>query len=464
MTAIGRSLRAVATAAVLLAAPLPLRAQGAPSPQEQEAYSIGMQAFIYGYPMIVAEKSHLGMTTTTTVDGIRFKAPQGVWAHATELAGPEMEDIQSTNNDTIYSWIWADLGKEPYVFVKPETGDRFYTTQFIDAFTNNFHYISLRTDGPAEKTVALVGPGWSGKLPAGIDRIEAPTNTVFVILRLGVDGKEDLPNIAALQARSNFKPLSNFLAGTEPGPAPPPRTPVYDGPLADFEWIGDLLAASRPPDSEAGLMGMFARIGLGPDHGFLEETLSENQKAGLARAATDGLAAIEAAATDIGREVNGWQLPPVSDKFFGTDYMLRAVIAWQSVFQNTPAEAYYPALFSDAAAAQLDGSSGSYVLRFEGDALPPVGAFWSVTLYDLERRLMVENPIDRYSIGDRTKGLVHGKDGSLEIHIQADDPGGERSANWLPAPKAPFYLLMRAYLPQPAMLDGRYELPPLRRE
>ena len=440
----------------------PALAEDDMSRQAIDAYSIGVQAYIYGFPMIAAERARLGMTAVTEVDGVSGKAPQGIWGHGTQLAGPEMKDIQSTNNDTVYSWIWLDLEAEPYIFVKPETGERFYTTQFVDAFTNNFAYISTRTDGPAEKTVALVGPGWSGALPTGIERIEAPTDQVFVILRYGVSGDEDMPNIAALQAQSALKPLSHWRAGTEPEAGPPSQPPDYDGPLAAFEWIGDLLAENRPPANEAGLIGTFARIGLSPDHGFDASGLSEAEKAALGRAAEDGLAVIEAAVTDIGREVNGWQLPPVSDEFFGNDYMLRAVIGWQSVFQNTPAEAYYPALFNDADGVPLDGAEGRYVLRFEGDNLPPVDAFWSITLYDLENRLMVENEIKRYSIGDRTPGLVYDEDGSLEIMIQAEDPGGDASANWLPAPSAPFYLLMRAYLPQQAMLDGSYALPPVR--
>lgn len=351
-------------------------AQDAPSAQEQEAYAIGLQAYVYGFPMIVNETARTGMTATMEIDGVRFKAPRGVWAHATELAGPEMEDIQSTNNDTIYSWIWGDLSDEPYVYVKPDTGERFYTTQLIDGFTNNFAYVSQRTHGNGEQTIALVGPGWTGKLPAGIEVIKAPTNTFFAILRLAVDGETDMPNIRELQAASSFVPLSHYLAGTTPEIPEMEALPTYDGPLAAFEQIGDLLALSPPPAHEAGLKGMFTRIGLSPEYGFVADSLSEDQKSGLARAAVDGLAAIEAAAANIGREVNGWQLPPVADEFFGTDYMLRAVIAWQSVYQNTPIEAYYPALFTDADGDALDGSSGSYVLRFGEGGLPPVDAFW----------------------------------------------------------------------------------------
>ncbi|WP_278246417.1 DUF1214 domain-containing protein [Cognatiyoonia sediminum] len=143
--------------------------------------------------------------------------------------------------------------------------------------------------------------------------------------------------------------------------------------------------------------------------------------------------------------------------------MLRAVIAWQSIFQQTPIEAYYPALYVDSDGKKLDGSKGSYTLRFEADNLPPVDAFWSISLYDLAKRLMVPNKISRYSIGDRTSGIAYDPDGSLEIHIQTDDPGGDQSSNWLPAPNEPFYLMFRAYQPQSKIISGRYEFPPVNR-
>lgn len=374
-----------------------------------------------------------------------------------------MEDIQSTNNDTIYSWIWGNLKEEPLIYVKPDTGDRFYTTQIIDAYSNNFAYVSQRTHGSPKQTVAIVGPGWAGKLPAGIEVIQSPTNTIFVILRLGVDGDADVPNTRKLQNASSLLPLSHHLAGTRPDTPEMETLPTYEGPLAAFAQIGDPMALNPPPTHEAGLLGMFSRIGLSADYGFVSADLSDEMKAALALSAKDGLAAIEAAATNIGNEVNGWQLPPIADEFFGTDYMLRAVIAWQSIFQQTPIEAYYPALYVDSDGKKLDGSKGSYTLRFEADNLPPVDAFWSISLYDLAKRLMVPNKISRYSIGDRTSGIAYDPDGSLEIHIQTDDPGGDQSSNWLPAPNEPFYLMFRAYQPQSKIISGRYEFPPVNR-
>jgi hypothetical protein len=163
----------------------------------------------------------------------------------------------------------------------------------------------------------------------------------------------------------------------------------------------------------------------------------------------------------MGSEVNGWQLAPVAAEYFGTDYLYRAAVGWQSMYVNDPAEAYYPGVYADHEGKPLDASKHRYVLRFEADDMPPVGAFWSTTMYDLEKRLMVANPIKRYSIGDRTAGLQYGDDGSLEIYIQHGSPGPEKESNWLPAPNAPFYMLMRLYLPSMEILNGQYEIPPV---
>ena len=167
---------------------------------------------------------------------------------------------------------------------------------------------------------------------------------------------------------------------------------------------------------------------------------------------------LAAKAAAMGKEVNGWQMSPVLDEYFGTDYLFRAAIGYQAMFVNTPVEAYYPGVFTDTAGKTLDGSSGKYTLTFPKDKTPPVGAFWSTTLYDAKKRLMTENSINRYKIGS-ADNLKANADGSTTIYIQHDSPGKDKESNWLPAPQEPFYMLFRMYLPEIEVLNGQYELP-----
>jgi hypothetical protein len=160
----------------------------------------------------------------------------------------------------------------------------------------------------------------------------------------------------------------------------------------------------------------------------------------------------------MGKEANGWQLSPVLDEYFGDSYLFRAAIGYQAMFVNTPVEAYYPAVFKDADGNVLNGATGKYTITFPKGQTPPVDAFWSVTMYDAKKRLMVENPIDRYKIG-RADDMKADPDGSTTIHIQADSPGDDKESNWLPAPKEPFYMLLRMYLPKIEALNGQYEIP-----
>jgi hypothetical protein len=243
-----------------------------------------------------------------------------------------------------------------------------------------------------------------------------------------------------------------------------PGSPAPAGPLAFYEQLGRFLRDDPPPASDAGLLGMFRRIGLSVEKGFDGASLDAATKRGLERALKAGEEIVIARAKQAGKRVNGWDMPPVeSTGTWGTDYLLRAAIAWQSIFVNNPAEMYYPVALVDGAGRPLDGSKNRYVLRFEKGQLPPVEAFWSVTLYDAAERLMVENPIHRYAIGDRTPGLKYEPDGSLTLYIQRDSPGKERESNWLPAADGRFFLMLRAYLPKEAMLDGSYRVPAVER-
>jgi hypothetical protein len=197
---------------------------------------------------------------------------------------------------------------------------------------------------------------------------------------------------------------------------------------------------------------------LSVDHGFDPSALSDAEERSLAQAIKDGKSMVAAKSASMGKEVNGWQLSPVLDEYFGDSYLFRAAIAYQAFGVNTPVEAYYPSVFKDVDGNVLDGSTGTYTLKFPKGATPPVGAFWSVTMYDAKKRLMVENSLKRYKIGS-ADNLKAASEGSTTLYIQADSPGKDKESNWLPAPKEPFYMLMRMYLPDIEALNGQYEIP-----
>ena len=432
----------------------------------KQAYAFGVQAYIWGYPMVVMQKSRDAMTKGGDApvtpgqfnkSGLLF-APVNQVANAWSMLGPSFSAVQSANSDTQYSVTWYDSSKEPYVLHLPDANARYYTYQFIDAFTNNFHYASTRTMGSQEQNYVLVAPGWNGKLPQDVTRVDCHTPTGFIIGRWFVEGEKDVVAVNAIQKQVAMTPLSSYGK-----PYTPPKVPVipakkYTGDLAFFEQLGDTLVVNGAPAADAGLLGLLENIGLTVDHGFEPSALAEGEKKALAKAIVDGEAMLAAKSASMGKDVNGWQLSPVLDEYFGDSYLFRAAIGYQAMFVNTPIEAYYPGVFKDADGKVLDGSTGKYTITFPKGKTPPVGAFWSVTMYDAKKRLMVENPINRYKIGSADKMKTRA-DGSVTIYIQAESPGKEKESNWLPAPKEPFYMLLRMYLPEIEVLNGQYEIP-----
>ncbi len=438
--------------------------------QAKQAYALGVQAYLWGYPMVVMQKSCDAMTKGGDVpvtpeqfkkSGLLF-APVNQVANAWGMLGPSFSAVQSGNSDTQYSVTWFDLSAEPYVLHLPDAAGRYYTFQFIDAWTNNFHYASTRTMGSQEQSYALVAPGWKGMLPRNLMRVDCPTPTGFVIGRWFVESESDVATVNALQRQVTMTPLSGY--GT---PYAAPKVPVvparkYSGNLAFLQQLGDTLVVNGAPAADAGLLGLLGNIGLTIDHGFDASALGDAEKKALARALEDGESMLAAKAASMGKEVNGWQLSPVLDEYFGDDYLFRAAIGYQAMFVNTPIEAYYPGVFKDVQGRTLDGSDGKYTITFPKGKTPPVGAFWSVTMYDAKKRLMVENSIHRYKLGSADK-LEVDADGSVKIYIQADSPGKDKEANWLPAPSEPFYMLLRLYLPKIEVLNGQYEIPGVER-
>ena len=434
--------------------------------EANQAYAMGVQAYIWGYPMVVMQRSRDAMTKggdapvtpeQFTKTGKLF-APVNQIANAWGMLGPKFSAVQSGNSDTQYSVTWFDSSVEPYVLHLPDMKGRYYTFQFIDAFTNNFHYASTRTMGSQEQTYVLVAPGWKGKLPAGVTRVDCPTPTGFIIGRIFVASEEDVAAVNTLQKQVTMTPLSSYGKTYEPPKVPVTPAQEYSGELAFFDQLGDTLVVNGAPTTDAGLLGFFENIGLSVDHGFDASSLSDGEKKALGRAATDGESILATKAAAMGADVNGWQLSPVLDEYFGDSYLFRAAVGYQAMFVNTPIEAYYPAVYADGGGAVLDGSAHDYTITFPKGKTPPVGAFWSVTMYDAKKRLMVNNSINRYKIGS-ADSLKTDSDGSTTISIQAESPGEDKESNWLPAPKEPFYMLLRMYLPKIEVLNGQYEIP-----
>ena len=453
----------------LTAAAMAAEKKAALTPDEakaKQAYALGVQAYIWGYPMVVMQKSRDAMTEggDAPVTPEQFNktgklfAPVNQVANAWGMLGPKFSAVQSGNSDTQYSVTWFDASKEPYVLHLPDAKGRYYTFQFIDAFTNNFHYASTRTMGSQEQNYALVAPGWNGKLPKGVIRVDAPTPTGFIIGRWFVKNEKDVAAVNAIQKQVTMTPLSSYGKKYTPPKEKVIPAKKYTGDLAFFEQLGDTLVINGAPASDAGLLGLLKNIGLTVDRGFDPSGLSDAEKKALAQAATEGDAMLAAKSASMGKDVNGWELSPVLDEYFGDDYLFRAAIGYQAMFVNTPIEAYYPGVFKDADGKTLDGSSGKYTMTFAKGKTPPVAAFWSTTVYDAKKRLMTENSINRYKIGS-ADNLKASADGSTTIYIQNDSPGKDKESNWLPAPKEPFYMLFRMYQPDIEVLNGQYELP-----
>jgi hypothetical protein len=430
--------------------------------------ALAADAYVYGFPLVF----DLQEVGSFTREGIGSLAPASFnsFSHASNMAGPQ-DRFVSINNDTIYSVAQVDVSGGPVLLRVPDTAGRYYVLQFVDAWTNNFAYVGRRATGTAAGSFLLVPPRWKPDAPDGARVIEFSTNVATIVGRWACDGPADLAAVQALQSG-----LSLELYGT---PAPPkglPAPAAVPAELAFFEQMRTWMQAFPPSGPDRAYQQRFAPLGL-----LSPATSYADCPPGLAGALTAGAGAakqkMDAALTAGGLApvVNGWTLiyhmfdynldhlgpGTIDDPAWkigdrDTGYLARALAARAGLWGNHGYEAAYPMTYTDADGDQLDGRN-RYTLRFDQD--PPVDAFWSITMYDLPDFYLVGNPIDRYSIGDRTPGLRRDGDGSLTIVIQHEQPAD--TSNWLPAPAAPFRPIMRLYQPQAAVLDGTYKIPPI---
>jgi hypothetical protein len=434
----------------------------------EEVQTIAEEAYIFSFPILDQYKMLFAMALYP--ESGAYEAPLNVLGHKTELLGPDYTLIVRPNNDTLYSIAWLDLRAEPMVLSVPAIPlDRYYSFQLIDLYTHNFAYVGSRVTGPEAGNYLITGPGWSGEAPPGITAV-IPCETTFAtaLARTAVFGPPDLPNVAALQAEYAVTPVSEF-AGTPPPPAvPAPQFLPYNPEMARSAGFVALLNAFLPylgqHPSEAELWQRFAAIGIGTD--FDLENLDPEIRAAMDAGVATALEKIETEAGSLGSRQNGWMLTEAS---FGTReamrgrYLRRAGAAFFGLWGNDIEEAFYPESSVDADGEALDASKHDYVLHFVADQLPPVKSFWSLSMYNLPQQLFIHNPIDRYTLGDHTQGVIYGKDGSLTVYLQHESPGREKEPNWLPAPDGLFSLQMRCYWPEPESLDPLYAPPEVER-
>jgi hypothetical protein len=430
-----------------------------------EAESIAKEAYLYGFPVVEMYKTLYAQAVKT--DGPDYKAPFNKIGNTARVFTPKDTAFVTPNSDTPYSFIWLDLRSEPQVLTLPAIEDhRYYSTQLIDLYTQNFDYLGTRTTGNKGGHYLVAGPHWKGAKPAGVDKVlKSEGDIVYALYRTQLFDEKDLDKVKQIQQGYAVEPLSSYLKKSAPVAAPAIKWPEPQADMSDspalFRYLDFMLGFAQPVASEKALFERFKKIGVGPGQSFDEHTLKAEQLAALQR----GIEAGKAEFTTFKKaKVDTHQV--TSGDFFGTrehlknNYLYRYVGANIGIFGNSSAEASYLGYFTDAHGKPVNGAQQNYTLHFKKGALPPAKAFWSLTMYDGKTKLLVDNPINRYLINSRMLDqLKNDPDGGLTLYVQHESPGKEKETNWLPAPEGPFYGVLRIYMPGPAFTSGQWQLP-----
>jgi hypothetical protein len=444
--------------------------QAAEEVTEQEAYDIGLEAYIYLYPLISMEVTRR-ISTNQEPGAKAGMGPMNAFHHMRAYPTADFREVVRPNFDTLYSSAWLDLTEEPQIVSAPDTAGRYYLLPMLDMWSDVFAVPGKRTSGTIAANFAVVPQGWKGKLPKGIRRIEAPTAYVWIIGRTQTNGPKDYEAVHKVQDGYRITPLSRWGKKTRPVKAViDPDVDVNTPPLIQvntmlagkyFSLGTDLMKLNPPHVADWSMVSRMSRIGLEPGRRFDFDKVSPAVKAGLERAAADGLKRMKEKTPTLARVVNGWQMNTDTMGVYGNYYLKRAIVAMVGLGANPPEEAVYPLNMADADGKPLDGTR-RYLLHFGREELPPVSAFWSITMYDQEG-YQVANPLNRFAIGDRDE-LKFNADGSLDLYIQHDSPGAGKESNWLPAPgKGTLGVTMRLYAPKAEVLDGRWAPPTVKR-
>jgi hypothetical protein len=455
-------------AATLLGGLLPGGAHGA-EVTPAEARAIAKEAYIYGFPMVDNYRIQYGYFVDRKDP--EYKAPWNQIHSIPRVYTPADTAIQTPNSDTPYSFVGMDLRAEPIVLTVPAIEkERYYSIQLIDAYTFNFDYIGSRATGNEAGSFVIAGPGWKGATPKGVKKvIRSETEFVLAVYRTQLFNPGDLDNVKKVQAGYKAQTLSAFLGTAAPKAAPvidfiKPLTPAEEKTSLQFFNILNFLLQFCPTDpSETALMARFAKIGVGAGKTFdaskLSPEMTKAMEGGIADAWADFAGLVKQ--FDAGKVTSGDVFG--TRKYLKNNYLYRMGAAVMGIYGNSKLEAMYPVYGVDEAKQKLDGAN-RYTVRFAPGQLPPVNAFWSLTMYELPKSLLVANPINRYLVNSpMLPQFKRDADDGLTLLIQNESPGKDKEANWLPAPKGPFIMYMRLYWPKAEAVNGKWTAPPLRR-
>lgn len=459
---------ALFSALALLIPSAPVRAEKS----ALDAVPIGIEAYVYGYPLVTMEMTRRVMTNVEKPEGTR--APMGQFVRMREYPDATFRDVTAPNADTLYTTAWIDVGNEPWVLSLPDANDRYYLFPMLDGWTNVFQVPGKRTTGTGAQKYAITGPGWKGKLPEGVTEYKSPTNLVWLLGRIYCTGTpEDYAAVHKLQDEISLVPLSAYGK-----PYTPPAAKVdasvdmktavrdqVDALSAEeyFSLLADLMAKNPPAEADKPILEKMAKIGIVPGKPFDGSKLGPVAKDAFSLVPKIANEKImlwmkEGIAAGTMRLENGW-IFTTKTGIYGTDYIQRALITAIGLGANRPQDAVYPTSEGPTILGSYTGEK-KYVMHFPKGQLPPVKGFWSLTMYDKDY-FFVANPLNRYSISPR-QDLKANADGSVDLYIQNESPGPDKESNWLPAPKDKFILMLRMYWPEetnPSILDSSWSIP-----
>jgi hypothetical protein len=428
-----------------------------------------VEAYIFGYPLVTVEMTRRVLTNAVKPEGLH--GPMGQFANIGQYPTAAFKDVTAPNADTLYSSAFLDLSQGPWILQLPDEHGRYYLMPILEAWTNVYADPGTRTTGTGAGEFAIVGPGWHGELPPGAEELRSATNLVWIIGRTYCTGTpEDYAAVHAIQDQYKLVPLSAYGKPYTPPPGKvdpaidmktPPREQVERMDTNSyFKLLAGLMKQNPPYAADAPILARLARIGLVPGQDFDTSKLASVPN--VQDVPKLGVQRIEAHFPASGADLNGWVFFKPCGRY-GTDYVQRALVTRYGLGANITEDAVYPSAKTDSAGQKLDGAN-KYVIRFPKGQMPPVRGFWSLTMYDANW-FFVANPLNRYTLSQRN-ALKANPDGSVDLYLQAANPGGDKESNWLPAPSGPFVLTLRLYWPKehpPSLLDGTWQPPAVER-